>query len=53
MGKFQNVHLPDTPLTQFVDKKILFVSQNGEESLAEIVKNRDLMITTKKMKLTN
>lgn len=48
MGKFQNVHLPDTPLTQFVDKKILFVSQNGEESLAEIVKNRDLIITTKK-----
>ena len=47
MGEFKNVHLPEVPTKRYIDKKILFVSQNGEESLAEIVRNRDLIITTK------
>ena len=48
MGKFKNVELAEVPIKQYIDKKILFISQNGEEPLAEIVKNKDLIITTTK-----
>ena len=47
-GKVSKCSFTRYPNQKFIDKKILFVSQNGEESLAEIVKNRDLIITTKK-----
>ena len=48
MGNFQKCSFTRESNQTIIDKKILFVSQNGEESLSEIVKNRDLMITTKK-----
>lgn len=47
MGSFENYELPDIPTYEYVDKTLLFISQKGDESLAEIVKNKDLILITK------
>lgn len=51
MEAFENYELPDVPTYKYINKKILFINQNGEESLAEIVKNKDLILPTKKNQL--
>ncbi len=47
MRNFENDELPEIPTYESIDKTLLFISQKGDESLAEIVKNKDLILITK------
>lgn len=47
MRNFENDEWPEIPTYESIDKTLLFISQKGDESLAEIVKNKDLILITK------
>lgn len=47
MRNFENDEWPEIPTYESIDKILLFISQKGDESLAEIVKNKDLILITK------
>ena len=47
MRNFENDEWPEIPTYESIDKTLPFISQKGDESLAEIVKNKDLILITK------